>query len=87
MKKLLIPATLLIASTLGGAAFAGSSSQAVEESLYGRPDPFAAVAVPANPQLASTMDMESQQASRVYVPQGEWQQQAPAAGRESHDPE
>jgi hypothetical protein len=87
MKKFLIPATLLIASTLGGAAFAGSMPQVETEAVYSRPNPFVAVQTPATRQLAYNVNMESQQASRVYVPQGDWSSQAPAAGENQHDPE
>jgi hypothetical protein len=87
MKKFLIPATLLIASTLGGAAFAGSMPQAQNDALYGEPNPFAAVQTPTTQQLAYNVNMEAQQASRAYVPQGGWSSQAPAAGENQHDPE
>lgn len=87
MKKFLIPATLLIASTLGGAAFAGTTSQAESESLYGQPNPFAAVQAPAYRQMASELNLGSQQASRAYVPQSDWRQQIPAANERYHDPE
>lgn len=86
MKKFLIPAALLIASTLGGAAFAGSMPHAEEQSLYGEANPFAAVATTTH-QGASALNAGSQQASRIYVPQGDWQQQAPAANEGYHDPE
>jgi hypothetical protein len=87
MKKFLIPATLLIAATLGGAAFAGTTSQAESGSLYGQPNPFAAVQTPAHRQMASELNLGSQQASRAYVPQSDWQQQTPAANERYHDPE
>lgn len=87
MKKFLIPATLLIASTLGGAAFAGTVPNAEAESLYGQPNPFAAVQTPATHQTASALDAGSQQASLTYVPQSDWRQQIPAANDRHRDPE
>ena len=87
MKKFLIPATLLIASTLGSAAFAGTVSNAKADSLYGQPNPFAAVQTPAMHQTASVLDAGSQRASLTYVPQGDWGQQIPAANDRHDDPE
>lgn len=99
MKKFLIPATLLLASTLGGAAFAGSAAHAENEALYGealygQPNPFAAVESPALMQQAYAgyqdprLSAGSQQASMTYVPQHQdWAQPAPAAHDEFHDPE
>ena len=87
MRKFLIPATLLIASTLGGAAFAGSMPQAENDAVYGQPNPFAAAQTPAMQQMAYNVNMGSQQASLVYVPQSGWTSQAPAAGENQHDPE
>lgn len=99
MKKFLIPATLLLASTLGGAAFAGSAAHAESEALYGQPNPFAAVKSPAATHYAfaghqdQRLDAGSQQASMTYVPQNrdwaqqDWAQPAPAAHDGFHDPE
>lgn len=94
MKKFLIPATLLLASTLGGAAFAGSAAHAENEALYGQPNPFAAVESPALMQQAYAgyqdprLSAGSQQASMTYVPQHQdWAQPAPAAHDGFHDPE
>jgi hypothetical protein len=86
MKKFLIPATLLIASTLGGAAFAGTMPNAEAESLYGQPNPFAAAQAPTADQTVATPNTESQQASRIYVPRSGWQQ-IPSATHRYHDPE
>ena len=46
--KILIPLVVALATTVGGAAFAGSNNSAelYDRALYGEPNPFAAVQTP-----------------------------------------
>jgi hypothetical protein len=88
----LVPAALVLALGVSGAAIAGSADTAREASLYERPNPFAAVeTAPELTRSATTTDQRidtgAQRASTATFPQTDWSGQRSAERGSLYHPE